>query len=74
MINELDCIVLTEDIPYLNLKKGDVGTVVLIHNNGEGYEVEFMTPDGDTIGVTTLFPSQVRMIRQMKIADAGPFA
>lgn len=70
MINELDTVVLTEDIPYLNLKRGDMGTVVLVHKNGEGYEVEFMTLDGYTIGVITLLPSQIRMIQQMEIASA----
>ncbi|MCP4350118.1 MAG: DUF4926 domain-containing protein [Desulfobacterales bacterium] len=72
MINELDTVVLAEDISYMNLKKGDMGTVVLVHKNGEGYEVEFMTLDGDTIGVTTLLPSQIRMIQQMEIASARP--
>jgi hypothetical protein len=72
MVKELDCIILTEDIPYLNLKKGDMGTVVFVHNNGEGYEVEFITLDGDTIGVATLVSSQIRMIRQMEIANARP--
>ncbi|MEI6261395.1 MAG: DUF4926 domain-containing protein [Deltaproteobacteria bacterium] len=72
MINELDSVILTVDIPYLNLKKGDMGTVVMVHNNGEGYEVEFITLDGDTVGVTTLLPSQIRMIHRMEIANARP--
>ncbi len=63
MIKELDCIILTEDIPYLNLKKGDMGTVVFVHNSGEGYEVEFITLDGDTIAVATLLSSQIRNCR-----------
>jgi len=62
MIHELDSVVLTEDIKNLKLARGDIGTVVLIHNGREGYEVEFMTLDGDTVAVTTLFPSQIRMI------------
>ena len=70
MIKELDSIVLTEDIPELKLTKGDIGTVVLIHNNGEGYEVEFLTLGGNTIAVATLFPQQIRMIRDMEIANA----
>ena len=70
MINELDTVVLTADIPDLNLKKGDMGTVVFVHKNHGGYEVEFMTLDGNTIGVATLQPSQVRMIQQMEIASA----
>jgi len=70
MIQELDTVVLTENIPDLKLLKGDIGTVVLIHNGGEGYEVEFITLGGDTIAVATLFPSQIRMIREMEIANA----
>ena len=49
MIKEHDIVVLTEDVPEEGLTAGDVGTVVHIHNNGEGYEVEFMTLTGQTI-------------------------
>jgi hypothetical protein len=70
MISELDTIILTEDLPELKLAKGDLGTVVLVHNEGEGYEVEFITLDGDTIAVETLFPSQIRKIHEMEIANA----
>lgn len=70
MIQELDSVVLAEDIQNLKLTKGDIGTVVLVHNDGEGYEVEFMTLSGITIAVTTLFPSQIRIIREMEIANA----
>jgi hypothetical protein len=44
MISELDTVVLTEDLPEHGLKKGDPGSVVLLHAV-EGYEVEFMTLD-----------------------------
>ncbi len=70
MIKELDSVVLTEDIPNLKLAKGDIGTVVLVHNEGEGYEVEFVTLGGDTVAVMTLFPEQIRRIREMEIANA----
>ena len=43
MIKEHDIVVLTEAVPEEGLTTGDVGTVVHIHNNVEGYEVEFMT-------------------------------
>ncbi len=67
-IKELDKIVLNKDIPEYNLKKGDIGTVVMIHNGGEGYEVEFMTLDGDTVSVETLKSSDIRKIRKREIA------
>ena len=31
MIRELDCVVLTADLPEYGLKRGDVGAVVLAH-------------------------------------------
>jgi len=63
MITELDRVALTTDLPEYNLKTGDIGTVVLIHQEGLGYEVEFMTLTGKTITIISLFSSQVRAIR-----------
>lgn len=60
MIKEHERIVLTQDLPEETLKAGDIGTVVHIHQNGAGYEVEFMTLTGETITVVTLLASQVR--------------
>ena len=49
-----DRIVLTHDLHDSNLKKGDVGTVVEIYNDGEAYEVEFFALDGSTLDVRTI--------------------
>ncbi len=38
MFKELDSVVLTEDVPAHGLKRGDVGTIVLLHGD-LGYEV-----------------------------------
>ena len=46
MINELDLVVLKRDVPSERLTAGDVGTVVLVHQEGEAFEVEFMTYRG----------------------------
>lgn len=70
MIRELDSVILTVDLPEYGLKKGDIGTVVLVHGAGEGYEVEFMTLDGETIAVTSLFSEQIRTIGPREIANA----
>jgi len=43
---EHDLVVLTVDIPEENLEQGDVGTVMLTHGAGAGYEVEFATLAG----------------------------
>lgn len=70
MIKELDRVVLTEDIPAHGLKAGDVGTVVMVYGEGEGYEVEFMTLEGETIAVETLTAAQVRPIRHGEMTHA----
>lgn len=72
MIRELDSVVLTADLPEHGLKPGDMGTVVLVHRGGEGYEVEFVTLDGETVAVVTLLASQVREIGHGEIAHARP--
>ncbi len=68
MINDLDSVVLTVDLPQYGLTAGDIGTVVMIHANGKGYEVEFMTLDGETLAVTSLLATQVRPISHKEIA------
>jgi hypothetical protein len=69
MMNELDMAVLTTDLPEHSLKVGDLGTVVLVHRHG-GYEVEFMTLDGETVAVVSLSPDQVRPVGRREIAHA----
>ena len=70
MIDELDEVVLTCDLPDHGLTAGDIGTVVLMHDEGKGYEVEFMTLDGETIAVATLRAEQVRAVQHDEIAHA----
>jgi hypothetical protein len=67
MIRELDNVVLTVDLPEHGLKKGDVGTVVLLHDN-RGAEVEFMTLGGSTLVVVSLSNTQVRPVGSCEIA------
>jgi hypothetical protein len=70
MIKEHDRIVLTEDLPEETLEAGDIGTVVHVHQNGAGYEVEFMTLTGETITVVTLMAAQVRPLARRDMAHA----
>jgi len=72
MIQELAEVVLTCELPEHKLAAGDIGTVV--HGEGPGYEVEFMTLDGETIAVTTLRADQVRQAHAAEIAHARPIA
>jgi hypothetical protein len=59
-LKELDLAALSSDLPEYGLVAGDVGTVVLVHDSGKGFEVEFITGDGSTIAVVTLRASQMR--------------
>jgi Domain of unknown function (DUF4926) len=74
MIKELDTVVLTTDLPKHRLAKGDIGTVVLMHEGGKGCTVEFMTLTGNTIAVVTLLADQVRQATKDEIAHARPVA
>jgi hypothetical protein len=68
MIEELEDVVLTSDLPNYGLAKGDIGTVVLVHKHGQGYEVEFTTLDGETTAIVTLTAGQVRPSKPREIA------
>jgi hypothetical protein len=61
-IKELDAVALTCDLPNYGLKRGDIGTAVLVHGNGEAFEVEFIDYDGHTVALVTLEGSQVRAL------------
>ena len=59
-------VVLACTLPALGLEPGDVGVVVHVYAGadevGAGYEVEFMSLDGRTIGVQTLLAGQLRAV------------
>ncbi|MBE7550249.1 MAG: DUF4926 domain-containing protein [Anaerolineales bacterium] len=74
MIQELERVVLTTDLPEYGLKEGDVGTVVLVHQGNRGYEVEFVTLDGETVAVVSLSAGQLRPIGRREIAQARVMA
>jgi hypothetical protein len=74
MIHEHDCIVLTDDIPNEGLQAGDVGTVVHIHGDAAGYEVEFATLTGETVAVATVLPSQLRVVGPQDLVHVRPLA
>ena len=70
MIQELDTVILTRDVPEQKLRKGDIGTVVLLHKAGAAYEVEFVTLGGQTLTVATLPADAVRAVPEHEIAHA----
>ena len=73
-MRELDSVVLATDLPEHGLRAGDIGTVVLVHRDATGYEVEFSTLGGETVAVVSLYASQVRSAEAREIAHARPFA
>ena len=73
-IGELDRVVLATDLSELGLMAGDLGTVVLVHEGGRGFEVEFLTLDGETYAVTTLMADEVRPSDRHEIAHARAVA
>jgi hypothetical protein len=69
-IKELDVVALTRDLPHHRLTRGDVGTIVLVHKNGEAFEVEFVGYDGHTVALVTLEQNQVRPLQSTDIPHA----
>jgi hypothetical protein len=73
-IQELDAVALTGDLPAHGLKRGDVGTAVLVHGVGEAFEVEFVGYDGHTVALLTLERAQVRSLRANDVPHARELA
>jgi hypothetical protein len=74
MIEELDRVALAKPLPEYNLDAGDIGTVVMVHEGGKGYTVEFMTLAGKTVAIATVTADFVRPIRAREIAHAREVA
>jgi hypothetical protein len=70
MIKEHDRVVLTTAIPAERLEAGDVGTVVHVYRDGQAFEVEFTTLDGETAAVVTVEAAQVRSVHKREITHA----
>lgn len=68
MIPEFAPAVLLRAFPEHALVPGDVGTVVHVHNNGEGYEVEFIDAFGNTITVLTVEAADIRELQRTEQA------
>jgi Domain of unknown function (DUF4926) len=58
-IAELDVVALTCDLPEQPLRRGQVGTVVMVHVPNEVFEVEFVDAKGNTYSLATLRRDQL---------------
>jgi hypothetical protein len=73
-MREHETVVLNRDLPEHGLERGDVGTVVLVHGGGAGFEVEFVTLDGATIAVVSLGAADVRAVSASEVPHARKIA
>jgi len=64
MIDELDSVALTADVPEHGLEEGDIGRVVHRYRSGRAYEVEFLAGDGSTVAVLTLETGDLRPLER----------
>ena len=62
-INLLDVVALTVDLPEVNLRRGQVGTIVDILAGGAAFEVEFSDRQGRTYASLGLRPDQLMVLR-----------
>jgi hypothetical protein len=67
MFQELDVVALTHNIEEYGLKKDDVGTIVHCYSDGQAFEVEFVTSEGETIALLTLKPADIRPLRGREV-------
>ena len=65
---------LTARFPNEGLEPGDIGTVVHAYDDGQAFEVEFITLDGETAAVLTVEASQVRPVSGREISHAREMA
>ena len=61
IINEIDIVALTQDLPKLGLNKGQAGTVVDISESGV-FLVEFSNEKGEMISLESLKREQITLV------------
>lgn len=66
-MKEHEQVVLTVDLPAYRLKAGDMGVVVMIHGDHQGYELEIFSADGHTLDVVTVEAEQVRPVSRRDV-------
>ena len=70
-IDLLEVVALTVDLPEVNLRRGQVGTVVDVLRDREAVEVEFSDRNGRTYASLGLRPDQVMVLRYAPAAASG---
>jgi hypothetical protein len=73
-LNEHDRVVLTVDVADEKLTAGDVGTAMHVYREGNAFEVEFVSLNGETTAVVTLERTQIRPVERREITHARHMA
>ena len=60
-LTEHSRVVLMEGLPELGLSAGTIGTIIHVHREPTGYEIEFFSPSGETVAIGTTHPHQARL-------------
>lgn len=74
VFKDLETVVLKYDIKKHGLRKGDMGAVVNVYDDGKAAEVEFVTATGRTVALVTLTSPDVRDIKQNDLLHVRCFA
>ncbi len=78
MLKELDVVILTNDLPEHDLKKGSQGAIVHCYEDEQAFEVEFLSETGEFIALLTLDRNHIQPEREMikhrvvELIDAFP--
>ena len=67
-IAELDHVALARDYPEHGLVAGDIGCVMMVHQDGAGYTIEFVSLGGETVAILTVESAAVRQPGTREIA------
>jgi hypothetical protein len=70
MLQELERVALINDLPEHGLKAGDVGMILHVCGDHKGYEVEFVTLNGELVALVSVYPAQIRRLEDDEIASA----
>jgi len=67
MLKEHAQVTLKRALPSLGLEPGALGIVVHVHTDFDAYEVDFLSWDGQTVGVETV---EARDLERFKMGEA----
>jgi len=70
LISEFDMVALVSDLPEEKLPAGQAGAVVMVHNNGEAFEVEFPIDLHHSV-VATVPREKLLKLRGLNYSKAG---